>query len=689
VQKNLINNGKATLIAAVSFSLIFAIGLRLLPLQDIYQQRDIFFYKDKPILSTYDGYYYLRLAKHYWQDRYHSSAIGTLAMRIRTRPLLTTITAVINKCTEVPLEWIAFFMPIFLSLFLLVIFFLWGQVYENVSIYLLTAIAGMGNMAWYSRSCLGRFDTDCLIPFFMFIIPFYSYKFSLSTDIRGRIESAVIALLMAVVFCQWWHRALFFVPVLLVLPYLMSVFFVRPSLSGILFRIGIVFCFVSAIIAVAAGQDLEWLGGFGKQLEVVYSYVGRLIHTSSGPYPAVFHGLSELSPLGFMESIKMVSGHWIVFVLSLSGLWLALVRKKEALLFFLIPIILGISGFFIRRCLIFTAPLLAFGLGFFIYSAYKCATDFIEGYVLSVLTVASLIFLALIVSPALHMPIIPVSSPEELAVAETLKNRPADGPVWCWWDYGYLIEYVADKPAFINGSTQRPKRVFLSSVPFAADDFQLSANWIRFFSIRGPVNWDKLCHAIGSEKRALSFLKEVFSSPGLLPDLVGKYGLSEKQNWRSFLFPHGEVFLFIPYRMINLTDWWFSFGRHTFENEKRYDAYLKIVDGVVKLNRDKGTLSLDNHNMILKEIDRFDLRPRPHLESFGRYAKNISDLSLVFNISAHKALILSTQLKNTMCLQLLFNPWLSKHFVPLNFMPFQAGVWAVKGSEQVSGGQGG
>ncbi len=675
------NNRKNALIAAVFLTVIFSIGLRLIPLHEINQQQSIFFYKNKPILTTYDGYFYLKVTKQFLK-RYLASTssrkkVDVFISQLKTHRGLSLITALICNISGASLEWTAFFLPVILSSCLIIVFFLWSQAYRNFSVFLISGIAGTGNLAWYSRSCLGWFDTDSLIPFFMFIVPFFSYKFSLASDIKEKIKFGLLTALFALLFCYWWHRALFFVPILIAIPYILSLFFIQSSFVGKLSRLFLILVFLSIFVLAVSGQNLEWLGSFGKQLASVSRTFIGLAHPIVGLYPSMVPGISEYSGLSIIDSIEKVSGHWFVFICSVFGLVMAFREKRDALLFLICPIGIGLSGFFIRRCLIFLAPVMAFGLGFFIYNSYRYSERFLGRYVRAICTILGMILLVILVLPSFNMKLTPVFNPQEMAVADKLKQYPSSGYVWCWWDYGYLLEYVAEKRVFVNGSTQKPRRVFLSAVPFASEDSLFSANWIRFFSLRGPGGLSRMARKVGSEKKALAFLKEVFRLSEPLNDIIKKYGLSSKNNWKDFLFPRGKVYVFIPYRMIDLAAWWYSFGTYSFGTNKKYVPYYKFIDGVVKLNKEKGTLQVGSRQIVLNELDLFTLEPIPHLDVLGKYNRNISDLSLIFNVSAHKAVILDKELKKTTCVKLLFNPYGSESFKPIDFRPFQAGLWEV------------
>ncbi len=679
--KSLMQGRLSRILLAVSLTVIFNIGLRLVPLKDLERDPGTNLYKRNPIMSTYDGYYYLRLTKDYLEDSYLVNRHSTAAWRPDSPPLMVTITAWLHKISGVPIEWIAFVLPVILSSFLLIVLLSWSLEYGNLGVYYMSAVAASANAAWYSRSSLGRFDTDSLLPFFILVIPFLTYKF---INASGKIKKGKFGLLLVIVsilFYYWWVPARYFLSFIIGIPYVLSMFFVESSGLERLLKLALACAaaFTGAcLLFVFLGGDPSGLGSFGKHLFYASSFIKTAICGESGLFPSVAQGISELTSRSLLESAGNVSWHWMIFLLSLSGLVLALIKKKEALLFLLIPFILAAMGFMAKRFLIFTAPVAAFGLGFLAF--YVCT------YLTSFSNVrASVLYYGLVAAAAvvitysyLDCRLSPVFSPQEMAVAETLKRYPADGPIWCWWDYGYLVEYLADKPAFSDGGSQQPERIFLSAVPFASRNARLSANWIRFFSLRGASAFVDLSRDIGSKKTSVAFLKEVFSSPDRMTEIIEKYSLPASRNWKDFLFPRGRVYVFIPYGMMDLTKWWYYFGTFSFEKEEKHKPYYRIIDGVVRLDLKKGIMKIGGKSIVLKEIDAFRPVSPPHLETLGRYEKNLTDFYLIFGTKIKKAFLLNEVLKETVCIKLLFDPVSTDFFKLLSHEPFQAGVYDVE-----------
>ncbi|RUM88024.1 MAG: hypothetical protein DSZ23_04980, partial [Thermodesulfatator sp.] len=487
--------------------------------------------------------------------------------------------------------------------------------------------------------------------------------------------------LLSFMFYYWWVPARYIIAVLVIFPYVLSLFFVKSSLPEMFFKAllacGILFI-AACFLLILSGHELHWLGWLGSLLSSGTGFVRTAFHGESGLFPSVTEGISELTRGGIMEIAGEVSSHWLILVLALSGLAVSAWQNRKILLFLIVPFCLGLAGFFVKRFLIFLIPATSFGLAFFIYFFFRHGThrfgwtgSFVTGALSSVLV-------AVLVFPSFSFRLNPIATPGEMAAAETLKTHHADGPLWTWWDYGYMLEYLTDKPAFIDGGSQVPERVFLSAVPFAAQDPDFAANWIRFFSINGPGALARVSRRLGSKGEAVLFLQEVFSRPGSLATELEKRRLPKK--WKTFLFPSGVVYIFIPYSMVDISNWWYKFGTYSLDTRETKLPFFKFIDGVVKIKKETGMLELGRDRIPLKKIEMFALKPKPHLESLIRYEKNNSKFTLIFNKEAFKALLLGDGLRKSLCINLLFNPYGYKRFVPLSYLPFQAGTWMVAGS---------
>ena len=165
-------------------------------------------YKDgnTPLMSTLDAYYYLRITEQILSQK--DAGRTNLPGRDQDHqsiPLLATITALIHKATNFPVELIAFYLPPILGSLMVIIYTCWGYAVSGPMTAFISSLAGLSSFYWYSRTCLGRFDTDCLNPFFVFGILFLVYRFVISKG-WARIMYLSLSLVTAYIFNIWWPQ---------------------------------------------------------------------------------------------------------------------------------------------------------------------------------------------------------------------------------------------------------------------------------------------------------------------------------------------------------------------------------------------------------------------------------------------------------------------------------------------------
>jgi dolichyl-diphosphooligosaccharide--protein glycosyltransferase len=124
------------------------------------------FFQGRPLMITFDGYYYLSLARDLLEGTYEDldSQRGVPASPPRPMPppLLSLLTAAIARWTAWPLEWIALLLPPLLGVGLAVPLLLLSGLYGGRLIALVAVTMGLFPPYYVYRSHMGWFDTDCL-----------------------------------------------------------------------------------------------------------------------------------------------------------------------------------------------------------------------------------------------------------------------------------------------------------------------------------------------------------------------------------------------------------------------------------------------------------------------------------------------------------------------------------------------
>lgn len=666
-----------------------------------YWERHQAFYYDHgtPLMSTLDAYYYLRLTAQVINERETKAGIGDSSEQSPTRmPLLASLTALIHKTSNLPIEQIAFYLPPVLGSCMAIVYICWGYSLGGPIVALLASLAGLSSFYWYNRTCLGRFDTDCLNPFFVFAILFLVYRFVVSKG-RVRLFYLASALVMAWTFNAWWTQASHLGFILITFSYSLSFYLPSPRAERV----------VKIALLIATGGILlftftHFQHALPDQLvSFINAYAGQFAlisknNMSNSIFPDVGKSISELQPLSFNGMVGEVGGHLAPFVISMIGLCLLFKRNKDAACFLLTGLFLASLSLTARRFLIFFIPLYALGLGYFM------GEIILKGKLLQRLAKPLLkwgIFLLIaggLLSPNLCMSLTrhrgPSLTPGDVFLARNIINKTGNkAVVWSWWDYGYFLEYITGTKAFIDGGTQSPERTFISAFPLTCNNPVLARNWMRFFAAHDLDGLYILTHYLGSSTKALHFLEEILARPDRSSHILETYGLGDLAAWNRYLFPDVPVFLYLNADLLNKTYWWYYFG--TWNPERREGTHPEfwiariedpgncIKDGVLTI----GKKSIKVNGLVVAGLKGGVHKKPTHIknswlqsQSPGHIFKDkvsIEDEGVAISMkNSNLFYILNGQSLQTLVFKLLLLlPYGTTGFDPLVYSPQIGGVW--------------
>ena len=183
------HNGKR-MIKFLSFVLIIMVGLllRLDSLMDWIEQPDLALYYGEPILTTFDGYYYLTLARDLMEGSYAAvdqmRAVPDSPVRPMPPPLMSILAAAVATLTPLSLNWVAVLMPAFLGVLLAFPMYGFGKHFGGVFMGLSTALISLVSPYYVLRSGLGWFDTDCLLVTLVVSANWFLLKFAVEENLR-------------------------------------------------------------------------------------------------------------------------------------------------------------------------------------------------------------------------------------------------------------------------------------------------------------------------------------------------------------------------------------------------------------------------------------------------------------------------------------------------------------------------
>ncbi len=450
-------------------------------------------------ITGYDAYYYARLSDEFLKNQY--TKIDTLRdvpdflSRPDPVPLIVYIGSFFSKIF--PKEYVFAFIPPLFSVLFIIPLFLWLKRFSNSLVFISGALVGVTNIIYFSRTYIGKYDTDFLILFFVFsIVYLFVLFFENIKDFKKILINTFLIFILFFVFLWFYNKPEF------------SMFFLFSFLLGFIgfslrkpFNISFLYkalpIFILFFIFSYAGiQSL--LGKAGK-------YFFKEDSKFFLPYnPEEF--VRELQPISLYQFADAVAGNMVIFVFSIIGLIFLFKKYYQYLLPFVPFMILGLVSLKAgSRFVMYIAPFIGLGFGYFVYMM----GDFVKKY-LSInkkvinFSLASFVFFFSINPTVFFVNIKPVFS-EDLykSLKEAKKFVPEDSYLWMWWDYGYPIEYVLRRGTYVDNGNKDVVKLYAIARSLVSYDEKETYQFISYLTNHKRKDYRNLSYE--------EFIKEVRS----------------------------------------------------------------------------------------------------------------------------------------------------------------------------------
>ncbi|SFM67411.1 STT3 domain-containing protein [Thermodesulforhabdus norvegica] len=670
------NGGLRQAVVITLVAVCVSIALRCVHVKTWNQRASLYYYDgNKPLVTTMDGYYYLRLSREYARGDFGSKDdLSPIGKKPQPFSLLPLLSASVHKVSKIPIEKIAFFLPVILSSLMALIYVAWGMVLGGPFLALASSIVGGSVYYWYTRTCLGRFDTDALIPVFTYGIPYLVYKYTKADTFRAAAPWGATAILCGIAFCLWWLPAFYASPVLIIGTYAISIFAYNRSKTERILKL----CVLTAGCITSILVILSYIGLL-PQFKVFRPLIGLLslvTHSAEPAEPSISASISELAPLSLAYFKTYVAGSWAFFVFSTSGFLMLLLSRKKELIFLTIPLLAGFMSFFSRRFLIFLIPLFALSLGYFLHTSGSYLRRRYGPASAGVFAILAIAITAFSVGKRAYTTFIPPRlTAHHVAIAKAVNNGHLPSElVWSWWDYGYFLEYFTEKRVLIDGGSQGGIRPFVAAYPFVQENPAVAARWIRFFAHHGPAGIHKINRYTGGTEKTVKLLEKIFSSPQNLPHLLVIHSFPQKLDWKKYFFPEsGKVYIFLPFEMIPATYWWYYYGTWGLKLNGGDPAQALILPPGTVIDGHRGVVFVNQKQLPLASLYIFRDRPEPTLY-LDRYFRSSGLLAIIGKRGSY---IMTSNLKDSIFFKLLFTPYSVPYFRSIKYIPEYGGIWEV------------
>ena len=559
------------IVLCISIGLALALGL-FLRIEDLIawrQQPQAAFYKETPLLTTFDGYYYARYARDLVEGNYKPldelRAVPQNPPRRLPPPLLSLLVAGAVKLTGSSVDWVSTLFPAFFGVLLFFPLFLIGRRWGDDFAGLIAGVIGLCSPYYVNRSRLGWLDTDCGNVTFTMLAVYLAFQ---SVTTQGRKQYWYLAGFLAnfVLYVLWWDETSSVVVAIclgtLVLSWVCETNFFRRNL----FPVSLAILFIIVFMIFLHGISF-WTGLVSHLLGHLH-YISK---ASPGDFPNIGLSISEQVHIPLEAVVQISAGNWFIFIPAVLGLVLLFVRSPRNGLQLLIPIGLGgLAILYAKRFAIFLAPLVGLGIGYLLY----WLRDQIS------LRTPRLLWKSFFVGACVALPIglgslvlgniattfWPVEPPALIHGMDMARERTPPGSViWSWWDHGYPMLYWSRRGAISDGEYHDGELAVINAFSLVSPDYRLSANWMHFYTTQGIEGFHRVYQQLGSAAEGLDFIRRILvAGPEAAMKIIEAQGLQPKDQWLRFFFPPPEqrrkVYFFLDERLVGTAYWWYWLG---------------------------------------------------------------------------------------------------------------------------------
>ncbi len=580
------------------------------------------FFDNQPLHTTFDAWFYLSLAKDIAEDTYYpideKRGVPDSPPRPSPPPLISCLTAVIAKTTSFSMSWIGAILPPLLGPLLAIPLFLLGRYYGGPIMGLSAALMALLYPFYVYRSNVGRFDTDCMNVTWAACAAYLFLRFGI-LETKKRYIYLLGGFIVYALFLWWWDQTPAVVGAITFLPLAVALaLFYRPPKKEAFLLYGGLGAGVVILLAVnGIAMPVKILQSIWHQ----YLYITK---DASGDFPNIGLTISEQSRPSFDLVLGYTTKNILAFVFSVAGIILLVWKRFKDALFLLSLIILSIMAVTTaNRFLIFLIPILALGAGFSLSMLWGLRKQF------TALTVVCPVLILCMCIPLYKANSDYVQWPKEsapiIAGMDTAKKKtPSDAVIWAWWDHGYALTYYARRATINDGSIHSGERTVYTGIPLATDSFQLAANFMQFYVIRGMKGIKKLHNATDDNPGSgLTLLKKILrAGPDKGRALIAEANLKPVGNWKTvddwlrFFYPPEKrpVYLFVDNLLTKTSYWWHWFGTwdmqkqeglhpvyQPFYNVKKKGGMIRGTGGL-QINMETGDLYTKNNRIKISNL---------------------------------------------------------------------------------------
>ncbi|MGO9613020.1 MAG: STT3 domain-containing protein [Dissulfurispiraceae bacterium] len=473
-----------------------------------------YFLNTDNVFSTHDAFRYARFAKELQNNTYGpiDYLVNVPDFRPNVDPpyLLSLLGVSISDLLSIRLEILFAVLPPVLSVLFLIPFYFWIKTFSNprqppgendpmLHNYMFAGggFLGIFNFIYTVRTPPGYFDTDCLILCFIFAILLFvtcAVK-EKENNLRSYIFIVLAALTLNLFFS--WYDVFIFAP-----------YFTFSLIAGLLlFRHAKGDILRKALLFIVLINPLVlWRG-----LNIKEYLVGVFFKKTVTILPiSIFSTINEFQPINLKQFVSLTTDNHVSAIMACIGLIGISIYYYKYIIIALPILLTGLTTFKSgNRFLMYLAPFLGMGIGFVMYFVVRFIHRRFLSHFRSTL-LAGLVFVIFFSFPPqrLYYNPVPFIHKELFEDFKKLKDiTEKDAFIWTLWDYGFAIEYLAERGTYIDGGNYHPIKLYFISHSLMTNDEDRAAQEISFLTNKRTEDYLKEDTTLAEVKQQISLYK--------------------------------------------------------------------------------------------------------------------------------------------------------------------------------------
>ncbi|MGX2982428.1 STT3 domain-containing protein [Helicobacter sp. 23-1045] len=585
-----------------------------------------YFFNDERILTTNDGYHYANATRDRLEGNKGDSAFFPSAEF--EMPALLSVT--LYKILPFSLDELFFYMPMVLSILLVIPVFLITKNFSNSLVAFFAALLAPITQAYSVRTMGGYYDTDMLILTIPLFVAYFLLKILDSAKLRYAILGAIfgimaiawhttsaVALLGAGVFLGICYALIFkrddlrvleLLGVLIIALCNMNIFLKLALLAVYLHFVSdkvfiaqnltnqikaklkyksVTLFLVALAIGLLSNVD-RFISSFA-----LYVVAGDTLQNANIIVRGVTDTIMELKPLDFYGAVVRIIGDYTAFTIGALGILLLFYKKPQTLV--LLPFaLLGLLSIKLGiRFSMFASPVFAIGVFYFVYFVLQGAKQIFDDKIViyGVKIVSYAVIAGVCIIPHFYfgknIGYAPALYSEEMGALNEIRADSAsrENVTISWWDYGFLTSYYTNTRAIISGIDMDGVMHFVAAKIITETNQKAAYN---LMNIATNLYFEK------DDKKM-----------NLVEKIIAKYGTSDNPNAVFENMEHfsgvekqREIYIFIPYQLFELTATIEQFSDIDLRNGKATRTDKKLVRYY--------SVGVDGDEFVLDEKVRFN-----------------------------------------------------------------------------------